>query len=359
MHCVRSVWGTYAYGLRWNDVLPPSVEEPAVASGEQLISTLKRDLLLFESVFVAPPELETVSTKVGPEARDELAMLKDQGLIRTYDRWFEEPEVVGELVVDRPTSLQSTTVELWDVFRVMQGHLWRMAFEIGPPDDFSDESRRICTAMDSMGLEKAREAYFDFGALVHDFQSRFHAEYLQKHEALDVVPVLDKEAPVANHSGLSVNFDAPDDAKSNVVNIGLEMLPFPDESISWAELLEYRSDPDVRRNYLAFRGWLRRAAEHPEDVNALRDELEHLILERESHLRTRKLKINTSALETVLTIGAEIVEDLAKLKVSSAIKALFTLKHRKVALFEAEREAPGRDIAYISGVRQLLASRHR
>ena len=88
------------------------------------------------------------------------------------------------------------------------------------------------------------------------------------------------------------------------------------------------------------------------DINELRDEVEYLVLERESLLRLHELKIGAGTLETVLTAGASVIENVAKLKLSSAVKALFTASHKRIELLEAEQMAPGKEIAYITRLRR-------
>jgi hypothetical protein len=353
MHSVRSIWGTYGYGLGGNAIQGTPEHGFVEEAGRRLISTLKRDILLFDSIYVDPVELNTVFRRVCSEVRDDLSMLKDKSLIQTYHEWSEPPEIDGNFIRFRLTPLEQKANYLWDIFKVVQGCLVAMATD-SPPlflDD-NEASLRIMSAMNNMGTEKASQLYFDIGKLTHDFQTRFHAEYLQKHRALDVIPSLDKSAPESDYLDFKLEGNTDGNPKHGVVNICLDFLPFPDLSASWDDLIEYRNDDEVRKNYLALRKWLRKMAEQPASFNELREKVEYLILERESHLKLRELKINTGSLETVLTVGAGVLENIAKLNLSSAVKALFTLTHRKIELLEAEQSAPGKDIAYITSIRK-------
>lgn len=69
------------------------------------------------------------------------------------------------------------------------------------------------------------------------------------------------------------------------------------------------------------------------------------------------MKVNAGVLETVVTAGAEIIENLIRLKFGRLAQALFAIKHRRIALLEAERSAPGREVAYIAKIRRELLKR--
>ena len=53
-------------------------------------------------------------------------------------------------------------------------------------------------------------------------------------------------------------------------------------------------------------------------------------------------------------IPVEMLEGLLHLKPTQVIKALFTIKHRKVQLNQTELAAPGREIAYILKAREYF-----
>jgi hypothetical protein len=70
--------------------------------------------------------------------------------------------------------------------------------------------------------------------------------------------------------------------------------------------------------------------------------------EYERHMRLHRMKVNTGAVETVVTITSEFMEAIANGKYSQATGLFFVAKHRKIALTEAELKAPGREVSYIS-----------
>jgi hypothetical protein len=66
------------------------------------------------------------------------------------------------------------------------------------------------------------------------------------------------------------------------------------------------------------------------------------------------MKIRKGTFETIVTVAAEVVEDLVQIKWGKLASLLFVLKNRKIALLEAERSAPGREIAYVVQARKAL-----
>jgi hypothetical protein len=63
-------------------------------------------------------------------------------------------------------------------------------------------------------------------------------------------------------------------------------------------------------------------------------------------MRRHRLAGGTSALEGFVTIGAEIIEDLAKLKLTKLAELGFRLVKTRQELLEAEGSAEGRELAY-------------
>ena len=58
----------------------------------------------------------------------------------------------------------------------------------------------------------------------------------------------------------------------------------------------------------------------------------------------------------IVVAVAETAENIAKLKFSALAKSLFALKHRRIELIDAERQAPGRELAYIVRARERFGS---
>ena len=135
--------------------------------------------------------------------------------------------------------------------------------------------------------------------------------------------------------------------KTETVNIAINALPIPDETTSWEQIIEYRSDPDSQGKFLDLRHWMNEVARGDLTPIEVEEKLEHLISKYQRHMKLHRMKTNTGTLETIVTTGAEVLGDLVSFKWGKAAAALFSLKKRNIALLEGELTAPGSEVAYI------------
>lgn len=143
--------------------------------------------------------------------------------------------------------------------------------------------------------------------------------------------------------------------KGDVVNLALNSLPLPSPGTSWEQIFEFRNDPDIKSDLIGLRTWISDSSLTKLSVNEIEDKLEWQIIQYKKHLKLHNLKTNIGAIESVLTIGAEVVENLAKLKLSKAVKAVFSWKHRKIRLLQAELEVPYPELAFIVKARKRFS----
>jgi hypothetical protein len=144
--------------------------------------------------------------------------------------------------------------------------------------------------------------------------------------------------------GLSLPSEQP---FGDVLSVAFRYMPQPLESTPWEAIVEFRNDPDNRALLIAFRRWLRQFVRKPVVPAEVSEEIEYLMHEYERHMRVQGMKVNTGFWETVITTGAKLAEDILKVKWADAAHAVFSLKHRRIQLLEAESNAPGREVAYI------------
>jgi hypothetical protein len=127
----------------------------------------------------------------------------------------------------------------------------------------------------------------------------------------------------------------------DVIDITINHLPTPDDSTPWEQIIDFRNDPDTEIKFRRFQVWMNEVARAKLTPKEIEDKLEWMLDEYRQHMELHKMKTNTSTLETILVaLGDRKFGDIAK--------GLFSVRHRKIALLEAEAKAPGREIAFIS-----------
>lgn len=60
-----------------------------------------------------------------------------------------------------------------------------------------------------------------------------------------------------------------------------------------------------------------------------------------------ELRVTRGVMEVLVTTAAEVAEDIVKMKWGKVAKAQFEWSRNKIALYDAEQTAPGREVAYI------------
>ncbi len=188
------------------------------------------------------------------------------------------------------------------------------------------------------------------GDFIGDVMARAIALGLRDRKGLDAVSTITPHTLVDKlvSSGLGL---------SGVARVILDGLPIPDESTAWEAIIEFRNDSTSMNKLLRLRRWMNQMATGSIDPRHMDGEIEWLLHEYEEHMRLHQLKINKGTLEMIVTLAAGLLEDVVKLKFRDAAGLLFERTHRKVALMEAERNAPGREVAYLSRVRSFFGKK--
>lgn len=220
----------------------------------------------------------------------------------------------------------------------------------------NEEVRELLEALFKYRLElillKSKSKKFtreDFSHLwlAMNIVTRLASILLRDFTNVDAHPILTDDLPSV------INSQAKE---SDVIQIVLNNLPVPNDSTSWEQILEYRSDVDSQHKFLDLRNWMSEVARAKLSPIEIGQKLEYLISQYQRHMELHKMKTNTGTLETYLTIGAEFLEELLHLKPSKAVKALFSLKHKRVELIEGELTSPGREVAYVIKAKEQFSS---
>lgn len=169
------------------------------------------------------------------------------------------------------------------------------------------------------------------------------------HNGVDVQPLL--------HAAPSAGNILPESSHRSVIDITLRHFPTPDDSVPWEHILEFRADKEAVRARRRLRRWMSELSNADQSrPREAAQELEHLLDAYEGYMELHRMKINRSTLRTIVVSGAEIIENIARLRFSTLAQKLFSATDRKIALLEAERNAPGREVAYIAQAKSAFGS---
>jgi|ERR1051325_1273489 hypothetical protein len=187
-----------------------------------------------------------------------------------------------------------------------------------------------------------------FGGLVaFEYYQRLTSIQLRETSKMDAYPVLLLTMSQEQSSQI---------IKNEVLQIILNHLPIPDETVSWEQIMEYRSDPDSKHKFLDLRNWMNEVAKGELTLIEVEQKLEHLVSQYQRHMELHRMKTSAGTFETILVTGAEILEGLTHFQFSKAAKALFLLKHRRIALMEGELTSPGSEVAYVIKAKETFSN---
>jgi hypothetical protein len=230
--------------------------------------------------------------------------------------------------------------------------------QVRPEDDklaaLADEIRRAFDSAKGHTIdsdkhrdsEKAHDFLMNFLWVSDECLARLRAAELCKSGQLDAVSaagtkhddVIDYLTRKGAESSLS---------RYDTVKIVIDKLPLPSDSTPWEQILEFKNDPSSRQNLLLLRQWIRDVSTGNIKYFEIEEKLEFLLGEYRAHMSLHKMKTYPGSVQTLVTTTAEAIENLMKLRLSHIAKSLFEFKDKRIALLEAERKAPGREVSYL------------
>lgn len=291
---------------------------------------LKRDLLYFEQVHICSlskynvfDEMETTDPEYFDKIQNDLRLAYDHHLIHPFNLSDILNFIMKEFGNDFDPSLLPIFQKILEIrkpnvelFNKKTTSRKKMEEIINEYTNSVDDSENDVTRVSSILLNK----------LTND----------------QLVPLLQNDFSI----GASQN--------SKVLEVILSKIPIPDANVSWQQIIDYRADPDSIKKFNALRVWIQDISWTDYSKNEISDRIDYLLNDYERHLNFHKLKHTHSTLRVWVTTVAEIAESLVRLKFSKIAETVFTLSEKNLELYEAELQAPGREIAYISKARGFV-----
>ena len=135
--------------------------------------------------------------------------------------------------------------------------------------------------------------------------------------------------------------------KCDVIKIVLNEIPIPDPQTPWEDILAFKNDQEVKDTFLALRLWTSKMVREEYTTIEIEEELEHLIQTYEKYMRFQKIKYKKGIREAWIKLFAGGADDILKLRFEKMVDRKFAISHLRLALSEAEINAPAQEVAYI------------
>lgn len=135
--------------------------------------------------------------------------------------------------------------------------------------------------------------------------------------------------------------------KNQVIQFVLNDIPEPDLTTSWEQIIEYRSDENIKNKYLALINWINKTANSNLKLSEIKDEYDYLYSEYMTQFKLHKMKYNNSSLEVIVNSTINFINNLQTGNYISSIKDLFQFKLKNAKLSLEESKLSGKEIAYI------------
>lgn len=135
--------------------------------------------------------------------------------------------------------------------------------------------------------------------------------------------------------------------KNQVIQFVLNDIPEPNNSTSWEQIIEYRSDLDVKNKYLALMNWVNKVSNSNMKLSEIKDEYDYLYNDYMQQFKLHKMKYNNSKLEVILNATVNFIANISTGNYTTSIKDLFQFNVKNAQLLQEEAKLPGKELAYI------------
>ena len=138
--------------------------------------------------------------------------------------------------------------------------------------------------------------------------------------------------------------------KKSVVKFLLSEVPEPDESVSWEQLRDFKSDPDTMTKYYALIKWINDIAQKDFSLNQIEEEYRYLYHDYANQYSIHKMKSNRGIIEVLVTVATDFLT--GQMGIGNMCTTLFSIEKHHYNFLEAETKFTGREVAYMYKIEQ-------
>ncbi|MBI5371460.1 MAG: hypothetical protein HZA79_05470 [Sphingobacteriales bacterium] len=143
---------------------------------------------------------------------------------------------------------------------------------------------------------------------------------------------------------------------SPVLSVLIKKFPLVSNKIELEDLIAFKNDPDSQLKLFRLKEWVLEISKKDYTEKEIEQKIDYLLQEYTKQLELHKLKYSVGAVESIVTVSLEVLENIVKLNFSKAAKVLFDLKKQELTLMEAEQKMTGRELAYLYKLKNRSSS---
>ena len=223
---------------------------------------------------------------------------------------------------------------------------------ISLPNDYVLKDKSKTVSQNDIKNELLTQMHLD--NIQSNLNARKICSKLNEKDIFNIKPILEVRMENYPHfPDFSSSFENKFSKTTDIVNLILRKTPIIDNIVSWEEIIDFRANKDLNVSRLGIINWISEMGNSNLTVYEIEQKLDYLLAQYEESLRKAKIKYNVGSTELVVTTSLMVLENIVKLNWSKAAKSLFELKRQSVDLLIGETLFPGREVAYLSKVREL------
>ncbi|MBC5836271.1 hypothetical protein H8R27_15375 [Flavobacterium sp. F-408] len=319
------------------------------------INDLKRDFLIFDKIFVVGlSEWKEVFEQKSFESTE--ALIEQKGLIPLndfiiYNGLLEMNSQVKKNFGDFDNYYDKNKTDEIDFrnsniqYLINEGKLIFDYNNIKKPIINTDVYSQIRPIIESKLNDAKNKSLYDLFMLsdmCHDLKVRILSTQYDESKFLAI--------PCENSI---YNIDGITDKKQDTFHLILNDFPILNvEKLPWEEIFNFKNDPETYNSIWGLRNWISNISKTQKNIGEIEEEYRYLRNKYEQAIKLHKLKTSNSVFQTTIQTSAELIENVAKLKLRNVSDLFFKFKENKISLMETELKSEGNQFAYLFKVKE-------
>lgn len=309
-------------------------------------ATVRQLATMFDRIAIPPLSFMNNNTYESLEIKKTRAWLTSTGILMELDfeRW-------GKLARAGSTETGKRLVPDVDVLLKPQGtSVDEVMASRGDTAKMAELKKRVA----QVPPESVFGSFEDLEKWVESMQrlvssvARIEAIGLRSKDNLDAYAVISRE-----HS--SLDQDESTLPAHDVLKFALAV-PVPDAHVPWQNIIEYRNDPESRKQFSTIKNCMTEIAQGSLAPAQAEETLQSLLHSYWQEMQRHQMYIEMKWLEVFVVTTAEVAETFESSRPRSAGASWVNIEPRKVGLLEGESTTPGSEVAYVIDSKSIFTS---